>query len=57
MSWQPIETAPKDKAILVYQAQNRIMATARDVDEYGNWKTGSVTHWTPLPTHPQEVIE
>ena len=60
MQWRKIETAPKDRDILVCQKQNGIIRTARGVDEYGNWKTGyspmsilvGVTHWMPLPDPP-----
>lgn len=58
--WQPIETAPKGKKILVCQSLNGIIALAHGVDRFGNWKTGpsamdyiaEVTHWMPLPKTP-----
>lgn len=60
--WQPIDTAPRDRDILVCQKQNRIIKTARGVDEYGRWRTGcgpmcilvGATHWMPLPEPPIE---
>lgn len=65
VEWQPIESAPKNKDILVCQGQNGIIRTAHGVNEYGNWITGShgamdyivgVTHWQPLP-QPPVIIE
>jgi len=58
--WQPIETAPKDREILVCQSQNSIVRIAKGKNEHGNWRTGSgpmdyivaVTHWMPLPKPP-----
>lgn len=62
MEWLSIDTAPKDRYILVCQKQNGIIAIARGVDKYGNWKTGAspmdyiaaVTHWMPLPKPPSD---
>ena len=59
--WQPIETAPKDKPILVCQSQNGIVRTARGVNDRGDWITGpspmdyivKITHWMPLPAAPK----
>jgi hypothetical protein len=63
--WMPIETAPKNKYILVCQSRNGITRVACGTDEYGNWKTGSsimsyiaeVTHWMPLPTPPNSEVK
>ena len=58
--WMPIESAPKDRKILVCQGRNGIICTAWGIDKYGNWKTGAsamdviveVTHWMPIPAPP-----
>lgn len=62
--WQPIETAPKDRDILVCQSRNGIISAARGVNEHGDWKTGigpmdylaEATHWMPLPEPPSAAL-
>lgn len=59
--WQPIETAPKNRKILVCQYENKIVETANGIDRHGNWKTGQspmdficgVTHWREIPEPPK----
>lgn len=58
--WQPIETAPKDREILVYD-EGVILITLWMEDETlgtGWWDHGLMvpapTHWMPLPPAPSE---
>jgi hypothetical protein len=62
--WRPIETAPKDKDVLVYQPSENIVISAfwqEDGYFHGwmNWSCRSdgwqlaPTHWMPLPEPPQ----
>ena len=46
MEWQPIETAPTDCDILVYDVECGV-AKAKFFDN-------NVTHWMPLPEPPKE---
>lgn len=62
MRWQPMETAPKDRPILVCLFGDTIMVV--EYDEYADpmfpWSTldgpnymkDSPTHWMPLPECP-----
>lgn len=46
--WQPIETAPKDETILIYQPRfGRVTLSINDGFEYKE-----ATHWMPLPEPP-----
>ncbi len=62
MEWQPIETAPKDKEILVAYVGNVMIARysralngfpARWIGPYpDDFTYGGPTHWMPLPEPP-----
>jgi hypothetical protein len=67
MTWQPIETAPKDVALLVYidfaTPRYRIQIAEWDGEdgayEYGWWSVAGggllkPSHWMPLPLPPEE---
>lgn len=65
MEWQPIETAPKDRTILVTESTGMRIDQVR----WGNWVNSSthnwidndlnghpnaaITHWMPLPEPPK----
>lgn len=63
MEWQPIETAPKDERILVYQdgamhvahhkSHGIVFAIVEDRDN-AYVCTPPPTHWMPLPPPPSE---
>jgi hypothetical protein len=63
MEWQPIETAPKDKRILLGRVGHPWAFTACWRDYYKHWSTGSSsmdffaepTHWMQAPEAPTEV--
>lgn len=59
MSWQPIETAPKDKGVRVLVTWDALVAVGERsslggwwVDEWAEYK--KPTHWMPLPEPPSE---
>jgi len=61
MEWQPIETAPKGRAVLVYKFNTKEQYVAANINgAYGpGWCTQDgfelfkVTHWMPLPDPPK----
>ena len=60
MTWQPIETAPKDGAIVLVFIGG-IMGTGFWDDEVDDWElcgyligSAKPTHWMPLPDPPEE---
>lgn len=61
MSWQPIETAPKDGDVLVYVARSKEQFVAYWDEEEEAWrfapnaKLKTPTHWMPLPPAPKET--
>ena len=48
--WQPIETAPKGKEVLVLKANGKY--TIADWGRYCEYNGGNFTHWMPLPDPP-----
>jgi hypothetical protein len=66
MTWQPIETAPKDRRILVFEPGDCDEEGFIDVvhwymgdteDYWADWdwkKSCNPTHWQPLPAPPLE---
>ena len=59
MGWQPIETAPKDGAVVVLLNDDGDIIAARfgtdgwwyDAGD-GCWNDAFMTHWMPLPAPP-----
>lgn len=63
--WQPIETAPKDRSILVTGPDgariDQVIWGAWDLDNTHNWcdadgdrhPNAAITHWMPLPEPPK----
>lgn len=55
--WQPIETAPNEKAILVARSRGEIEFVSAEDNDY-NWVPyvddglDRPTHWYPVPEHP-----
>lgn len=64
MDWQPIETAPKDTAILVYRngfqiahlnsVHKRWIGYGWDTADTINMNISAPTHWMALPDPPKE---
>ena len=58
-TWQPIETAPKEKPVLTFR-RAKLMAVAEYDVEHEQWLCidgaflVNVTHWMPLPEPPDE---
>ena len=61
--WMPIETAPKDVAVLIFVHGETQKAVLQQTPLHGpiwfdtnydmtTWNPTSVTHWRPLPTPP-----
>lgn len=58
--WQPIETAPNNKAILIYYDDGNTELVSADDNDY-SWRAYTVkeyfctkpTHWMPLPNPPK----
>jgi hypothetical protein len=64
MEWQPIETAPKDKPVLIWVDGTTCIGINTEDDEGPYWNEvrlddgawgGEIypTHWMPLPTPPR----
>jgi hypothetical protein len=66
MEWQPIETAPKDRPILIWDGENMISAEWGLRANEWTWQLveGEIqgdsalwtapTHWMPLPDAPKD---
>ena len=58
-AWQPIETAPHDKWLLVYDAANDDIYIGKFASQYGRWYVDIIginvapTHWQELPEDPK----
>jgi hypothetical protein len=61
MNWQPIDTAPKDKRVLIYDGECVYIASYEYDSEMeinawiesDNFWISNVTHWMPLPEPPK----
>ncbi len=61
MTWQPIDTAPKDRTRVLLFVPPYGVSTGHYSQEFGKWSCHSLlnkdavpTHWMPLPTPPKE---
>ena len=55
MTWQPIETAPRDGTrVLVYERDAALGAISLNWVDQDGWWLGHPTHWMPLPTPPED---
>jgi hypothetical protein len=60
--WQPIETAPKNKQVILYHPPVRrqrppydvVLGETTRVDFVGSWPARLATHWLPLPPPPKD---
>ena len=66
MTWEPIETAPRDVRILLGKIGEKVVAVATiDAEDPGlAWTDGRIapypcdaTHWMPMPDGPREPQE
>jgi hypothetical protein len=62
--WQPISTAPRDKAVLVYghthEGGSQVFKALQVSGEWrasGSWWLVAATHWRPLPPPPREAAD
>ena len=58
--WQPIETAPRDKKVLIWNEVYVMIAELKEVAGHPIWHSGGAplaagepSHWMPLPEKPQ----
>jgi len=67
MTWQPIETAPKDGSLVLTWGSSRAQYSvsywddqdefwATDYREKGNVSMVYATHWMPLPEPPKAAL-
>jgi hypothetical protein len=59
MTWQPIETAPKDQRDVLVLSGGFIMIAYFDNDTWwamNGFGLDDVTHWMPLPEPPKELV-
>jgi hypothetical protein len=63
-TWQPIETAPKSKAVIIFDpdvgvGEGYYYSLKDEFGEYSTWKMGLAivrpTHWMLLPEEPRDV--
>lgn len=52
-SWQPIETAPKGKEVLVLKSNGK--RRIADWGQFCEYNGGDFTHWMPLPDPPSDA--
>jgi hypothetical protein len=67
MKWQSIETAPKDRHILVTGLDgmriDQVIWGGWELDDTHNWCdlngarhfNGAITHWMPMPDPPKDI--
>ena len=65
LGWQPIETAPKNRAVLVWDGDCMHIASRQDLSPSYPWceecvcddpMTVEPTHWMPLPAPPSPAL-
>jgi len=52
MTWQPIETAPKGHAVLLWLTRGGARCVIDDWGDYDRYNHPRITHWMPLPPAP-----